>query len=126
MQQELGIANSRMEDFYDVWLLSKLLTFNGETLCKAVTNTFERRSTLIPRSRPIAFTEDFRKDAQKQTQWRAFIRKAKPDTVADNLDDVINDVEAFLMPVMDAVRLGRLLKLAWKQGGRWSKETADR
>ena len=122
----LGIANSRMKDFYDVWLLSKLFTFNGGTLCKAVGNTFKRRSTPIPRGLPIAFTDDFRKDAQKQTQWRAFIRKAKPDTMADNLDVLINDIEAFMMPVVDAVRQGKLLKLIWKQGGRWGKETGDR
>ena len=28
----LGIANSRMKDFYDVWLLSKLFAFEGRTL----------------------------------------------------------------------------------------------
>lgn len=122
----LGIANSRMKDFYDVWLLSKLFTFDGRTLCKAVGNTFKRRSTSIPRVLPIAFTDDFRKDAQRQAQWRAFIRKAKPDTMADNLDVLINDIEAFMMPVVDAVRQGKSLKLIWKQGGRWSKETEDR
>ncbi len=119
----LGIANSRMKDFYDVWLLSKLFTFDGRTLCEAVGNTFKRRSTSIPRGLPVAFTDDFRKDAQKQAQWRAFIRKAKPDTMADNLDVVINDIEAFMMPVVEAVRQGKLLKLIWAQGSRWSKET---
>jgi len=122
----LGIANSRMKDFYDVWLLSKLFTFDGRTLCKAVSNTFERRSTSVPRGLPIAFTDDFRKDAQRQAQWRAFVRKAKPDTMADNLDVVINDIEAFMMPVVEAVRQDRLLKLIWAQGSRWSKETEDR
>ena len=122
----LGIANSRMKDFYDVWLLSKLFTFDGGTLCKAVGNTFKRRSTSIPGGLPTAFTDDFRKDAQKQTQWRAFIRKAKPDTMTDNLDVLMNDIETFMMPVVDAVRQGKLLKLIWKRGGRWSKETEDR
>jgi predicted nucleotidyltransferase component of viral defense system len=122
----LGIANSRMKDFYDVWLLSKLFTFDGRTLCKAVGNTFKRRSASLPRGLPVAFTDDFRKDAQKQAQWRAFVRKAKPDITADNLDVVINDIEAFIMPVVDAVREGKPLKLIWKQGGRWSKETEDR
>lgn len=117
----LGIANSRMKDFYDVWLLSKLFTFDGRTLCKAVGNTFKRRSASLPRGLPVAFTVDFRKDGQKQAQWRAFIRKAKPDILADSLDVVINDIEAFIMPVVDAVREGKPLKLIWKQGGRWSK-----
>jgi hypothetical protein len=119
----LGIANSRMKDFYDVWLLSKLFAFDGRTLCEAVGNTFKRRSTLIPGGLPLVFTDDFRKDVQKRAQWRAFVRKAKPDTAADNLDVVIDDLEAFLMPVLEAVRQSRLLELLWAQGGHWSKKS---
>lgn len=122
----LDIANSRMKDFYDVWLLSKLFTFDGGTLCRAVNNTFKHRSTSIPRGLPFAFTDDFRKDAQKQAQWRAFVRKAKPDTVASKFDAVIYDIETFIMPVVEAVRQGQLLKLVWTQGGGWSKEPEDR
>jgi hypothetical protein len=119
----LGIANSRMKDFYDVWLLSKLFAFDGRTLCEAVGNTFKRRSTPIPDGLPLAFTDDFRKDVQKQAQWRAFVRKAKPDTAADNLDVVIGDLEAFLMPVVEVVRQSRLLELLWAQGGHWSEKS---
>jgi hypothetical protein len=119
----LGIANSRMKDFYDVRLLSKLFAFDGRTLCEAVGNTFKRRSTPIPDGLPLVFTDDFRKDVQKRAQWRAFVRKAKPDTAADNLDVVIDDLEAFLMPVVEAVRQSRLLELLWAQGGHWSKKS---
>jgi hypothetical protein len=119
----LGIANSRMKDFYDVWLLSKLFAFDGRTLCEAVGNTFKRRSTPIPDGLPLAFTDDFRKDVQKQAQWRAFVRKAKPDTAADNLDVIIGDLEAFLMPVVEVVRQSRLLELLWAQGGHWSEKS---
>jgi len=119
----LGIANSRMKDFYDVWLLSKLFAFDGRTLCEAVGNTFNRRSTPIPDGLPLAFTDDFRKDVQKQTQWRAFIRKTKPDTAADNLDVVIDDLAVFLMPVVEAVQQSRLLELFWAQGGQWSERS---
>jgi hypothetical protein len=119
----LGIANSRMKDFYDVWLLSKLFVFDGRTLCEAVGNTFKRRSTPIPDGLPLAFTNDFRKDVQKQAQWRAFVRKTKPDTAADNLDVVIDDLKAFLMPVVETVRQNRLLELLWAQGGPWSKNS---
>jgi hypothetical protein len=119
----LGIANSRMKDFYDVWLLSKLFAFDGRTLCQAVGNTFKRRSTPIPDGLPLAFTDDFRKDVQKQAQWRAFVRKTKPDTAADSLNVVIEDLETFLMPVVEAVRQSRLLELLWAQGGHWSKKS---
>jgi hypothetical protein len=119
----LGIANSRMKDFYDLWLLSKLFAFDGRTLCEAVGNTFKRRSTPIPDGLPLAFTDDFRKDVQKQAQWRAFVRKTKPDTAAEKLDVVIGDLAAFLMPVVEAVRQSRSLHLLWAQGGPWNKKS---
>ncbi len=62
----LGLANSRMKDFFDVWLLSRLFEFEGVLLSEAIHNTFTRRSTPLPEGRPFAFTNDFRKDARKQ------------------------------------------------------------
>jgi len=121
----LGMANSRMKDFYDVWLLSRLFDFDGRTLCKAVRNTFMRRSTSLPDGLPVAFRDEFRRDTQKQIQWRAFIRKSKPETVSGDLDVVIDTVAEFLTPVLESLRNGKPLKLEWAAGGHWS-EDADR
>jgi hypothetical protein len=117
----LGMANSRMKDFYDVWLLSRLFTFDGQILCEAVRATFKRRSTPIPAGLPLALTDDFRKDVQKLTQWRAFIRNAKPETAVDDLDAVINALGVFLIPVVEAVRSNSLLDLVWAEGGPWNE-----
>jgi len=117
----LGVVNSRMKDFYDVWLLCRLFEFDGRTLCDAIRNTFRRRSTPIPGGLPMAFTDEFRKDTNKQTQWRAFVRKAKPETVSDDIDSVINDVAAFLMPVVEAVRDESPFELKWPRGGPWER-----
>lgn len=117
----LGMANSRMKDFYDVWLLSRLFEFDGRTLCEAVRNTFSRRSTPLPGGLPLAFTDDFRKDTQKQIQWRAFVQKCKPETVAGDLDVVIGDLASFLLPVVEAVRGDRHLELFWARRGPWGK-----
>ncbi len=115
----LGMVNSRMKDFYDVWLLGSLFEFDGLTLCEAVRNTFKRRFTSIPEGLPFAFTDDFKKDVQKQTQWRAFLRKSKPKTMPGALDVVIGEVATFLIPVVEAVRSNSSLELAWMQGGPW-------
>jgi len=115
----LGMANSRMKDFYDVWLLSRLFEFEGRTLCEAVRNTFSRRATTLPNGLPTAFMEEFRQDPQKQTQWQSFVRKAKPEPVGDSFDTVIDDVVAFLMPVVEAISGNRLLDKAWVPGGPW-------
>ena len=115
----LGIANSRMKDFYDMWLLSRLFEFDGRALCEAVRNTFRRRSTALPVGLPIAFTDEFRKSTQKHTQWRAFVRKSKPETMPKDFDTVIGEVAAFLMPAVEAARDDRILEPTWAKGGPW-------
>ncbi|MBS3907608.1 MAG: nucleotidyl transferase AbiEii/AbiGii toxin family protein [Syntrophaceae bacterium] len=115
----LGIANSRMKDFYDMWLLSRLFEFDGRTLCEAVRNTFNRRSTALPVGLPIAFTDEFRKSSQKLTQWRAFVRNSKPENIPKDFDTVIGEVAAFLMPVVGAARDDQIIESNWAQGGPW-------
>jgi hypothetical protein len=115
----LGVANSRMKDFYDVWLMSRLFEFNGRTLCDAILNTFKRRSTPLPFGLPMPFTDEFRKDAQKQIQWQAFVRKSKPEDVPGDLDAVIDHVAAFLMPVLEAIRRDKPVGFYWPHGGPW-------
>jgi hypothetical protein len=108
-----------MKDFYDVWLLSRLFQFDGRTLCEAVSKTFERRSTPLPRGLPMAFTDEFRKEARKQTEWRAFVRQSKPKDVPASIDAVISDVAVFSAPVMAAARENEEFLLVWNQRGSW-------
>jgi Nucleotidyl transferase AbiEii toxin, Type IV TA system len=61
----LGIANSRMKDFYDVWMLASSHTFEMGPLARAIRGTFERRRTGLPRGVPFAFTAEFLEDASK-------------------------------------------------------------
>lgn len=92
----LGRANSRMKDFYDIWILSRSFNFDDDRLARAIAATFARRETAIPAELPDALTPAFAADAQKQQQWRAFI-----EDVAQNpgeLASVIDDVAQFLMP----------------------------
>ena len=66
-----------------------------------------------------SFTDEFRKDAQKQTQWRAFVRKSKPEEVSGDFDDIIDDLTVFLMPVLKAASAGDTFELSWPEGGPW-------
>jgi len=76
----LGIANSRMKDFYDLWTLACQFEFDGPTVCKAIEATFRRRQTDLPTSTPLALTTEFSQDRNKATQWHAFLRKGKART----------------------------------------------
>lgn len=116
---KLGVSNSRMKDFYDVWLMGTLFEFNGPTLYDAIRNTFRRRSTPLPGGLPVAFTNDFWKDAQKQTQWRAFIHKSNPEDVPGDSGVVMDKIAEFLMPVLEAVRENISFIKTWPPNGPW-------
>ena len=72
---KLGELNSRMKDFFDVWLLSKSFSFDGPLMSAAVQATFSRRQTLIE-IEPVCFAERFVTDANKTVQWKAFVRRS--------------------------------------------------
>ncbi len=92
----LGHANTRMKDFYDIWILSRSFAFDDDRLTRAIAATFARRGTAIPTEVPDALSPAFAADERKQRQWQAFIEDMAP--TPGNLADVIQDLAAFLMP----------------------------
>jgi len=92
----LGRANSRMKDFYDIWILSKSFDFDGDRLARAIAATFARRGTEIPVDLPDALTSAFAKDEQKQRQWNAFVKDVSVSP--RSLEDVVGNLAEFLMP----------------------------
>ena len=78
---KLGILNSRMKDFYDIWLILRHFNFEGPTLAEAILKTFSTRGTDV-QSEPIALTNTFAEDPAKAAQWRGFIRKNRLENVA--------------------------------------------
>lgn len=72
-----GIANSRMKDFYDIWVLATTYTFEAKNLRDAIQFTFKRRDTPLPVKTPLALTKEFSEDSTKVAQWTAFVRKGK-------------------------------------------------
>lgn len=94
----LGINNSRMKDFYDLYWLQAQLSFKGKNLTEAVANTFARRSTMISDDNPVPFTKEFSSDAQKNEQWSAFLRKARLPHL--ELSHVMAHISNFLLPVI--------------------------
>ena len=115
----LGIANSRIKDFYDLWVLSRQFEFQGPVLCQAIRATFERRRTPVPATAPLALSSEFAQDRGKNTQWRAFIGKGKLDAGGAGLDEVIDALRGFLMPPAQAVAAGGLLEMVWPASGTW-------
>jgi hypothetical protein len=91
----LGRANSRMKDFYDIWILTKTFDFAPDRVARAIAATFARRQTAIPTDRPDALTPAFADDPLKQRQWAAFA--ADIDHAPRQLAMVVGDLAPFLM-----------------------------
>ena len=94
-----GIINSRLKDFYDLWLLSELFDHDYKTLRLAIQNTFARRHVSMPESIPEAWTPEFAASPTKTTQWAAFLRKNKTLTAPADFKTVGARVALFMTPV---------------------------
>lgn len=99
----LGRANSRMKDFYDIWILSKTFSIAEDRLARAIAATFARRQTAIPIETPDALTFEFADDPLKQRQWAAFA--VDLDDAPKQLQAVIIDLTSFLMSAAAAARV---------------------
>lgn len=116
----LGIRNSRMKDFFDLWIMAKTFAFDGPVLAEAIRATFARRKTAIPAETPIAFTPDFASDVSKQAQWRAFLKRTSLAMAPEPLPELLAFVAGFAMPVLETVRNGKPFAKKWPAGGAWS------
>jgi predicted nucleotidyltransferase component of viral defense system len=115
---KLGMANSRMKDFYDLWVMARRFEFKGSVLSAAIKATFERRRTALPSSRPLALTAEFGEAPGKQTQWRAFLKKSGLNA-SESLNDIVKELGEFVMPVMEGITSSKTLGHTWRPRGPW-------
>lgn len=115
----LGIANSRMRDFYDIWTIMRKFPFDGRILSSAIEATFIRRNTPLPTEAPLALTQAFSNDAAKQKQWKAFLRKNASSAGEITFNDIITALHDFLMPPTLATANRLAFDAAWSAGGPW-------
>jgi len=114
----LGTLNSRMKDFYDIWLLARQFDFDGQTLAAAVLATFANRATNID-PEPIAFKPEFYESEESVRRWKAFVRKGRFAEAPETLAEVTEFVALFLRPVAAAVRRDDMANMTWKAPGPW-------
>ncbi len=115
----LGLANSRMKDFYDLLALLRLFEFDGRILVSAIRATFERRGTAIPMATPDGLGDRFAEDNEKQRQWMAFVRREPLLIAAPDLKETINEVGRFMLPPIKAAATHAEFHFRWRDGGPW-------
>jgi len=115
----LGIANSRLKDFYDIWFLCQKFDFQGEILSEALKSTFLRRRTHLPTALPFALTPEFAQDASKQKQWQSFVQRGQLKTAPVSLPGVIAVIGTFVMPPSLAAAAEQRFRKTWTPTKQW-------
>ncbi|WGT63668.1 nucleotidyl transferase AbiEii/AbiGii toxin family protein [Variovorax paradoxus] len=77
----LGMANTRLKDYFDLWVLLADHALETAELRRAVKATFERRKLAFPATIPSGLSDAFVQDAAKQSQWTAFLKKNRLDAL---------------------------------------------
>ena len=116
---KLGSINSRMKDFYDIWLTSRRFDFDGVQLTKALKKIFANRDTGFPKTKKL-FNEEFYNDkSDRQVMWKSFLLKNNIVSAPEKLSIVINEMERFLVKPVQAILKGKKFNYFWNKSGQW-------
>ncbi len=92
----LGVLNSRMKDYYDLWAVPRNVAIAPADLDAAIRATFERRETAIPPIRPPGLSAEMVEDETKQRQWRAYASSLELESV--DLSSIVDAVWELVGP----------------------------
>ena len=95
-----GLANSRMKDYYDLWVLSNDPVVDKEIAKLAITRTFSRRKRKLPETCPDGLADSFAENPIKLTQWNAFLRKNRLDVGQNLFLDVVRQIREFIEAIL--------------------------
>ena len=114
----LGMLNSRLKDYFDLWILARHSDFEGATLCRAIQATLERREAVTPNGVPVGLSDEFAQNRQKNQQWQAFQRKNRLEPMP--LPTVIDYLQKFLLPVLSAITTRTSCGCVWRADNGWN------
>ncbi len=118
----LGLLNSRMKDYYDIYFLGNHGAFDGQELADSFRATFEGRGTALPVKTPAGFSAAFWNDLGRQVMWKAFWKRSVKLDPPLSLEQVVSFAAGFLLPPALAAAEGRSFNRAWKPGGSWQEK----
>ncbi|MFH1309899.1 MAG: nucleotidyl transferase AbiEii/AbiGii toxin family protein [Candidatus Omnitrophota bacterium] len=116
---KLGLLNSRMKDFYDIWLMMRQFNFSGLNLAEALKITFKHRKTGLPTGEPLFAEEIYDEKSDRQTLWKAFLSKGDIERAPDKLAVIAKEIEDFLAEPLNGLAKGNAFNKMWKAPGPW-------
>ena len=120
---DLGLVNSRLKDFYDLWMLAGSLSFDGSALADALGATFRVRGTVLPVAPPPALTSAFFEQSTTAAMWRAYRSRLAASRIAAPVDlaDVVRVIGDFIMPPVRAAADAVPFVQSWQPRGGWRR-----
>lgn len=122
---DIGLANSRMKDYHDIWMLSRTLEFDGQDLADAMRATFRRRETELPAETPAELTREYTGQSETSRMWDTY-RKGFSTSASDlpeDLQDVADAIASFVMPAAVAAAGGATYDKTWTPSSGWAGES---
>jgi predicted nucleotidyltransferase component of viral defense system len=116
---KLDLLNSRMKDFYDIWIMMRRFDFGGMELAEALQRTFEHRKTSLPEHKPLFAGEIYDDTSDRQLLWRAFLKKGGIKHAPERLSALAKEVEKFLIKPLEAIHNEQEFREVWKCPGPW-------
>lgn len=98
----LGMLNSRLKDYYDLYSLSRGCDATPTAIANAIVATFQRRNTVVPDTWPVGLTSEFALDVVKRRQWDAFLEKSR--VAGPSLAQVIDAIRHLLLEPLKVAR----------------------
>jgi hypothetical protein len=96
---QLRMLNTRMKDYFDLWLLTRQPELNKEVLGTAIERTFANRGMEIDIT-PVGLSPAFGGDPTKQTQWSAFLKRARITEAPSSLSQVVEELHKFFTTLL--------------------------
>lgn len=94
---KLGLANSRMKDFYDIWMLVNRFQIKPEKIAPIIKKVFQNRRTIVHEI-PKAFSEAFYKNPKTLERWDSFLKGIGHDLIS--FEKVIFEIKDFFIPIL--------------------------
>lgn len=117
----LGMANSRMKDYFDIWMLSRNFSFEEAVLREAIRQTFAKRRTALPGTEPIGLSDEFSSNESKRRQWQGFIRRQRKRDSAPDLAEIVATIRGFLMPIISGSDASTPPAMTWTPDRGWRR-----
>lgn len=106
----LAYDNSRFKDYYDIYVMAHRYNFDGSAIYSALKETFENRHTSM--GEIVAFEDGFANDPTRQLRWKSFVKKKKA-MLPVTLEEAIETIRLFLLPVVESVKTGEEFNKTW-------------